>query len=211
MCAGLESCATEPAGLKSRATTFDLRQNAFLTRMMSMSGRRALMQRESVLMCGLVMMMATAASAQTKFSGSQTCTKPDPTYTIPVGDSGDHVISLTKDKCKWTRGQIAGVQLKEDTDTIVSEDINATTALDRGWGVTLLANGDTAFIKFEGTTTIRSDVALTGRGTWTFTGGTGKLTGIKGKGTYTGKYSRDGTSTFEVEGEYQISTPARGK
>lgn len=157
------------------------------------------------------MLIATAAPAQTKFSGSQTCAKPDPTYTIMVGDTSDHVVSLTKDKCKWTRGAIAGVQLKEDTDTIVSEDINATTALDRGWGVTLLANGDTAFIKFEGTTTIRNDVAVSGRGTFTFTGGTGKVTGIKGKGTYTGRYSRDGTSTFDVEGEYQIPTAALGK
>ena len=171
------------------------------------------MRKAPVLACGFVVMMAAAASAQTKFSGSQTCAKPDPNYTISVGDTGDHVVSLSKDKCKWTRGAIAGIQIKEETDTIVSEDISATAAFDRGWGVTLLANGDTVFVKYEGTTTIRSDAPTTGRGTWTFTGGTGKLTGIKGKGTYEGKYNRDGTSTFEIVGEYQIPTaaPARGK
>ena len=95
----------------------------------------------------------------------------------------------------------------------MSEDINATTSLDRGWGVSLMANGDTALVKFEGTTSIRNDVPVGGHGTWSFTGGTGKLTGIKGKGTYTGRYNRDGTSTFDIEGEYQIppAAPARGK
>ena len=171
------------------------------------------MRKALILACSFVVMMATAASAQTKFSGSQACAKPDPNYSLSVGDTGDHVVSLTKDKCKWTRGQIAGLQLKEETDTIVSEDINATTSLDRGWGVTLMANGDTAFVKFEGTTIIRNDVPVSGRGTWSFTGGSGKLTGIKGKGTYEGKYNRDGTSTFEFTGEYQMPTaaPARGK
>ena len=88
---------------------------------------------KSILVCGFVLMTATAAPAQTKFSGSQTCAKPEPNYTLSVGDSADHVVSLTKDKCTWTRGEIAGVKLKEDTDTIVSEDISATAALDRGW------------------------------------------------------------------------------
>ena len=169
------------------------------------------MRKESILAFVFVLTIATAASAQTKFSGSQTCAKPDPSYSVPVGDRGDHVMSLSKDKCTWTRGEIAGIKLKTDVDTIVSEDVSATTSRDRGYGVTLLANGDTAFIQIEGVTTIRNDVPISGQGTWSFTGGTGKLRGIKGKGTYDGKYSRDGTSTFAVEGEYQLAAAARGK
>ena len=77
--------------------------------------------------------------------------------------------------------------------------------------MTLLSNGDTIFVDLEGTTTIREEPLIC-RGTWTFTGGTGKLQGIKGKGTYDGKYNRDGTSTFAVQGEYQLAAPAaRGK
>ena len=41
-------------------------------------------------------------------------------------------------------------------------------------------------------------------GTWSFTGGTGKLKGIKGKGTYKGTGAPDGTVTYEVEGEYEL-------
>jgi hypothetical protein len=169
------------------------------------------MRKESILVSVFVLTIATAASAQTKLSGSQTCAKPDPSYTVAVGDRADHVISLSKDKCTWTRGEIAGIKLKTDVDTIISEDISATTSRDRGYAVTLMANGDTIFVELEGVTTIRDDVPLSGHGTWSFTGGTGKLQGIKGKGTYDGKYNRDGTSTFAVEGGYQLAVTARGK
>jgi hypothetical protein len=40
--------------------------------------------------------------------------------------------------------------------------------------------------------------------TWTITGGTGKLKGLKGKGTSRGKGAADGTSTWEAEGEYEL-------
>jgi len=43
-----------------------------------------------------------------------------------------------------------------------------------------------------------------GKGTWGFTGGSGKLKGIKGKGTYTCAPSGDGSSC-NVEGEYQLA------
>lgn len=168
------------------------------------------MRKESILVCSFVIMAASAVSAQTKFSGSQTCLKPDPSYTVMVGDRSNHVMSLTKDKCTWTQGEIAGVQLKEENDTIVS-DSNGITARDRGYGVALLANGDTASVRFDGSTTIKDDAPVNGHGTWSFMGGTGKLKGVKGKGTYTGKYSGDGTSTFDVQGEYQIPTATGSK
>jgi hypothetical protein len=41
-------------------------------------------------------------------------------------------------------------------------------------------------------------------GKWSFGGGTGKLKGLKGKGTYKGKGAPDGTLTVEVEGEYEL-------
>jgi hypothetical protein len=48
-------------------------------------GRRCL-QMKCVLVFGLVLTMATAVSAQSKLSGTQQCAKPDPVYTVPVGD-----------------------------------------------------------------------------------------------------------------------------
>ncbi len=42
------------------------------------------------------------------------------------------------------------------------------------------------------------------QGAWSFTGGTGKLKGIKGKGTYKGTFSADQSINYEVEGEYGL-------
>jgi hypothetical protein len=168
------------------------------------------MRVKAVLGCGVVLLTAVTVSAQTKFPGAQTCEKPAPNYTVAVDDRPGHVMSLTKDKCRWTKGEIEGVQIKEDDDTIWS-DINGTSARDRGYGVTVLANDDKAFVRFDGSTAIKNDAPVSGRGTWTFSGGTGKLKGITGKGTYAGKYSPDGTATFDIEGEYQVPSAASGK
>lgn len=167
------------------------------------------MRMKFVLVCGFVLTVAVAASAQTKFSGTQQCAKPEPEYTVPVGDRPDHIMALSKDKCTWTKGEIAGVQIKEEDDTIVS-DVSGSAGRDRGYGVAVLADGDKAFVRFEGTTTLKDKAPVTGQGTWSFTGGTGKLKGLKGKGAFKGKWNPDGTSTFEIEGEYQLAT-ATGK
>jgi hypothetical protein len=42
-----------------------------------------------------------------------------------------------------------------------------------------------------------------GEGTWSFTGGTGKLKGIKGKGMYKCKPEGDNV-TCDIEGEYTL-------
>jgi hypothetical protein len=45
---------------------------------------------------------------------------------------------------------------------------------------------------------------VSGEGTWSFTSGTGKLKGIKGKGTYKGTANADGSMTYQVDGEYSL-------
>ena len=168
------------------------------------------MRMKSVLVCGFVLTVAAAASAQTKFSGAMQCAKPDPEYMVPVGDRPNHIMSLSKDKCTWTQGEIAGIQIKDEDDTIVS-DISGNAARERGYGVTVLANGDKGFLRFEGTTTLKDKAPVSTQGTWSFTGGTGKLKGIRGKGTYKGKWNPDGTSTFDIDGEYQLPTATSSK
>ena len=168
------------------------------------------MRIKSILMCGVLLALAGAAAAQTKFSGAQQCAKPDPAYTVPVGDRPDHVMSLSKDKCTWTSGEMAGSRLKEDDDTIVS-DISGNVSRDKGFFVSILASGDKAFGHFEGPTTLKDKAPVSTAGTFSFTGGTGKLKGVKGKGTFTGKFSPDGTSTFQIEGEYTLPAAKSGK
>jgi hypothetical protein len=165
---------------------------------------------KSILMGSVLLALAGAAAAQTKFSGAQQCAKPDPEYTVPVGDRPDHVMSLVKEKCTWTQGEMAGVQLKEEDDTIVS-DVSGSAALDKGFGVGVMASGDKYFLHFEGTTTMKDKAPVSTAGTYTFTGGTGKLKGLKGKGTFKGTWNPDGTSKFQIEGEYALHAAKSGK
>ena len=168
------------------------------------------MRIKSILMCGVLLALAGAAVAQTKFSWTQQCAKPDPEYTVPVGDRADHVMSLSKDKCTWTKGEMAGSQLKDDDDAIIS-DISGNVARDKGFFVSILASGDKGFGRFEGTTTLKDKAPVSAQGTFTFTGGTGKLKGIKGKGTFKGTWNPDGTSAFQLEGEYALPVAKSGK
>ena len=59
-------------------------------------------------------------------------------------------------------------------------------------------------VRTQGSETMKSEMNESAEGTWSFTGGTGKLKGIKGKGAYKGKGAPDGSATYEVEGEYEL-------
>lgn len=59
-------------------------------------------------------------------------------------------------------------------------------------------------MRFQGANTVKNGAIQSSQGTWSFTGGTGKLKGIKGKGTYKGTGTADGGVTYEVEGEYEL-------
>ncbi len=149
---------------------------------------------------------APAAAVQTKLTATMTCPKFDPTP-VPVGDQPDHTLAVGKTKCTYSSGEIAGVKIKEEEDTFAM-DMTAARSGDRGYAVMSLANGDKAFVQFQGTTMLKNNVPSGASGTWTFTGGTGKAKGLKGKGTYTASYKADGTATFEIAGEYQAAAPA---
>jgi stalled ribosome alternative rescue factor ArfA len=67
-----------------------------------------------------------------------------------------------------------------------------------------LANGDKMYDTYRGSSTLKDNAVETAEGAWSFTGGTGKLKGVKGKGSYKGKGAPDGSATYEVEGEYEL-------
>lgn len=155
----------------------------------------------------LVIALVAAGGAQTpaatKLAGTLDCPKTDPVAMSEVGDAPGHAFTLFKIKCTWSKGEIAGVKMQTEEDTFVSE-ASGTTARDAGYGVTTLVGGDKVFVKFEGTTTMKNNVAASGEGTWTFTGGTGKAKGAKGKGTYKGTVKPDGSISWQVDGEYSV-------
>jgi len=149
----------------------------------------------------LALVSVSRAQAQMKLAGKLTCAKPDPSYAVPVGDRANHTISLAAQTCTWSQGDIGGDTLKDEVDTFTS-DVTGNLSHDRGYGVGSLASGDKYFLRFGGTTTLKGAAPVRGQCTWTFTGGTGKLKGLTGKGTCTGTFSPDGTSSWDIQGEY---------
>jgi hypothetical protein len=152
----------------------------------------------------VVFALAAVASAQTKISGTLQCGKADPQHAIEVGDRPNHVFAISQIKCTWTRPlEIAGVQSKEDVYTGFSE-VRGNRSNDHSYGVVTMANGDKCYVRPQESSTLKEGMLESAEGKWTFVGGTGEFKGIKGKGTAKGKGAPDGTSTWEIEGEYEL-------
>jgi hypothetical protein len=147
--------------------------------------------------------LASAASAQ-KFSGTIQCGKADPMHSLDAGDRDKHSMAVAKSHCTWTKPfEMGGSQTKE-SDIVEFVETTGTVSSARGveWGTT--ANGDKYFVRYQGTATAKEGAPPTISGTFSFTGGTGKLKGLTGKGTYKGKANPDGSATFEVRGEHKL-------
>ena len=69
-------------------------------------------------------------------------------------------------------------------------------------------NGDKFYIEFHWATLKDGTPPETVKGYWAFTGGTGKLYGITGSGTYTATENENG-GEVNMEGEYSVAVPAR--
>ena len=161
------------------------------------------MPRKFIAAMVVVLSGTTTVLAQTKISGALQCGKPDEQHVLDVGDRPNHSFMIAKGKCTWTKPlEIAGTQATEDIGTSFVE-ISGTKFRDRGYEVTNWANGDKSNIYAQGSGILQDGVPEE-EGTWNFTGGTGKLKGIKGKGTYKAKGAADGSGTIEVEGEYEL-------
>ncbi len=152
----------------------------------------------------IVLSLATLATAQTKISGTAQCGKPDPQHMIEVGDRANHSLVIGKVNCTWTKPwEAEGVQAKGGT-SVVSEDMKGNRSTGRGYHTGTMANGDNYYVTFSGTSTYKDGAPESAEGKWSFTGGTGKLKGIKGSGTYKGKGGPEGI-TYDIEGEYELS------
>ncbi len=151
----------------------------------------------------LLLGVGVTAQAQNKISATETCGKPDPVNTVEVGDRPGHVFMIGKQSCTWTKSmEIAGSTDKSTEDTVFSE-ITGEKSRDHGYAIDSYASGDKAIIRWQGTAALKDGKPVSQEGTWSFVRGTGKLKGIKGKGTY--KCSPEGEgSTCQIEGEYEL-------
>jgi len=152
----------------------------------------------------VVSLTAATAAAQTKISGTLQCGKSDPQHIIPVGDHPDHNLAVGQSKCTYAKSmEIEGAKSTEGVST-ATDDLNGNTIRSRGFHVATMDSGDKYFVWYQGAGELKGGALQSEKGTWGFTGGSGKLKGIKGKGTYTCTPSGDGL-TCEVEGEYQLA------
>ncbi len=155
----------------------------------------------------VALLFASAAAAQTKISGQQQCPKSDPVGTADAGDKPGHTMSLVKITCTWgTPIEIEGAKSKDGTSVAFSE-MTSTRLTNTGTYVANMDNGDKFYVSFRESGTVKDGKPQGTKGTWSFTGGTGKLKGITGKGTHTVTMNADGTSTVSVEGDYTIPAP----
>ncbi len=148
--------------------------------------------------------IASAAGAQTKQSGTIQCGKGNPEQMIEVGDKPGHFMGVSKSTCTWTTPMDTAGLKSKDGYSIAAIDATGNKSTSHGVHVSTMDNGDKIYVKFQGSGTSKDGATLTDGGKWTYTGGTGKLKGIKGGGTYKGKGSPDGSVTYEVAGEYTV-------
>ena len=162
------------------------------------------MKHLTLVVCFLLTGCAAVALAQTKISGTGTCGKPDSSNVVEVGDRPGHVLVLTKESCTWSAPmEMAGLKSKTYTGAVTS-DVSGDRSQDRGYVVMTMDNGDKAYIRFQGASTSKQGGAHSAEGTWTYTGGTGKLKGLKGKGTFKSSGPSADVTEDQVEGEYSL-------
>jgi len=157
------------------------------------------------LLCAITL-AASVAAAQNKLSGTVQCpAQPNESLSIEVGDHPGHAYVISKGACTWTKPlEIAGLKSKDDAAAGFAE-VDGNRAREHSSQVDAMDNGDKYYVRTQGTATTKDQKFESGEGTWSFAGGTGKLKGVKGKGTYKCKPEGDNVNC-DVEGEYTLSS-----
>jgi len=154
----------------------------------------------------LLFPMAMLAQTHDSISSSSTCATSQVHQTVSINDGRQHSLSLDQRQCTWnTPVSIAGLSGAAYTSYGV-DDVQGNRARDRGYAVGIMENGDKYFLRYVGGSIMNGNIPVRLNGTWTFTGGTGRLRHLQGKGTYRAQPTASGEMKFIIEGNYTIST-----
>ena len=156
------------------------------------------------LVVAAVCFCAATTNAQTKVSGTAQCGKPDPMHIVPVGDRPEHSMAVEQFKCAWTKPMEIGADKSKDGVSTETAEITGNTSKAHGVHVATMESGDKFFVWYTGTGTSKDGAVVEVKGSWGFSRGTGKLKGIKGKGTYNCAPSGDSLEC-KIEGDYQFT------
>jgi hypothetical protein len=144
------------------------------------------------------------ALAQSKLSGTLQCNLAATPTPVAIGDQPNHAYIVATAKCTWTKPfEMAGLTSRDGSQTAVVE-ISGNESTANGYHVGVMSNGDKYTVKFSGKSTMKDGKPGGGQGTWSFTDGSGKLKGLKGKGVNKSTPNADGSTTTEVTGEYSL-------
>src|SRR5690242_78241 len=156
-----------------------------------------------LLCCAVVVLFAISASTQT-VTVTIKCAKADKEYSIPVGDQPGHMYSISHTTCTYSKpGEIAGATTKEGADTIFT-DIRGGRMRWDGTYIETMSNGEKLIYRHHGMGTMKNSAFAGGTDYWEVTRGTGKLAGVRGKGTCKIVPEPDGSATDECTGDYAV-------
>jgi hypothetical protein len=163
--------------------------------------------RQLLVLLGLTCLAPCVATAQTKISSScQTSLVKAPSQNwMRIDDGASHMIGISQvenDTCSkpW---EIEGLKFPKEVDTAFLDVVGSTVRIRRGYAVLTAASGEKVYGLYQGTMTVGEGHSENGEGTWSFYGGTGKLKGIRGKGTW--KCKTVGEELLcDGEGEYEL-------
>ena len=152
-----------------------------------------------------VFVSATAsASAQTAFTMSGKCGKPDIQQSVPAGDAPDHVMTLTQGRCVPVKAAEFGGSPGKEATFVEHGEITGASGKVAGTYVETLTNGEKVFYRYHGTSVLQDGTLQSMENKWEIVGSTPGLKGLKGQGTCTGKGKPDGGLDFDCTGEYTL-------
>ena len=148
----------------------------------------------------MIFSSATLAMAKTHITGTAECAGPEQVHVMRLGDRADHFFVMSQGKCHWTKPfDIAGTHTQSDQATVTKEVLGSQAHVN-GYVTETTARGDKFSYRIMGEQVIDHGKTVSEHGRWTIVSGTGKLQGLKGKGTYSGKLQGK-SMVFEFEGD----------
>ncbi len=157
--------------------------------------------RKTILVPALLFGMTVIAGAQTKINAKLTCSKPN---VNEMAGEGAQMIMFQKANCTCaTPFVIDGSKAGRTTDASIGEMMGSMGKV-HGFSTSVMDNGDSTFVRYDGTMQTKKDGSGSNKGTWRYVRGTGKFKGISGSGTFKGEAAADGSAWADVSGHYSL-------
>lgn len=130
--------------------------------------------------CVIALSVAAIASAETNFTFSGTCSKPDFRQTVAANDMPHHFFAVTRGRCS-TNDSIVG-ETGATGAWADEEEIKGDRTKARGVYTETFADGERMFYSYKQTVNTKNGAFVSGTGEFKTIRGTGKLVTIKAEG-----------------------------